>query len=158
MLHNKREYLVLKQIWNSMRKHQVYSECLCNWYSVTSIWIVPESSVMSLVMEPLHCLLSLKSFRRLAQWSEPVPSESLWTGGFRCTFGSKEASEYVMQLISWGAEQANKNTLQRTVWHTYLWQDCVFPFFQFCWPAFSIPLFLDLSLNLVWCLQKILYP
>lgn len=56
---------------------------------------LPDSSVMSLVGElppvELHCLLSLKSFRLLAQWSEPLLSGSLWTTGFRCSLASKEA-------------------------------------------------------------------
>lgn len=56
---------------------------------------LPDSSVMSLVIElppaELHCLLSLKSFRLLAQWSEPLLSGSLWITGFKSSLASKEA-------------------------------------------------------------------
>jgi len=56
---------------------------------------------MSLVIEPppaeLHCLLSLKALRRVAQWSEPLLSTLLWLVAFRCSFDSEEAAEYVMK-------------------------------------------------------------
>lgn len=82
-------------------------------------WL-PDSSVILLVIElppaELRCLLSLKSLRLLAQWSE-YSSESLWmesVGGLRCSLTSNESiNDKQMNRLDYSNSVKPKPTKQR---------------------------------------------
>lgn len=81
---------------------------------------LPDSSVILLVIElppaELRCLLSLKSLRLLAQWSE-YSSESLWmesVGGLRCSLTSNESiNDKQMNRLDYSNSVKPKPTKQR---------------------------------------------